>query len=436
MLELFRRSCYGLLCGITVYSAVALSAVPHTSEHPVAELPVEQLALFAEVLQQIKDNYVEPVDDATLIQHAIEGMLQGLDPHSAFLNKGALQELSEKSAGQYVGLGVEISTRDGYLKIIAPIDGSPAHKAGLQSGDVIVEIDGKPVKGMKLSDAVERLRGEVNSTVQLQIKRKDQDKLIAVSVVRDIIKQQSVRSKILEPGFGYIRVALFQKDTGTEVQQAITTLQQQTPLQGLVLDLRNNPGGILDAAIAVADTFMERGSIVSIRGREGLPEEQHNATPGDRLQQKPLIVLINEGSASASEIVAGAFQDNKRAVILGTTSFGKGSVQRVYSFAPQAGLKLTIARYYTPSGRSIQGTGIVPDIVLSPVKLDVQENPHFLKEKDLQGALSNDAMAQDKSAYVQQMKTLLQDDYQLFEALNLLKTISILGFNQVASDIQ
>ena len=396
-------------------------------------LPLDELRAFTEVMQRIKTAYVEEVDDKTLLDNAIQGMLNGLDPHSAYLKPDDFKELEESTTGEFGGLGIEVGMEDGFIKVISPIDDTPASKAGIQSGDLIIKLDGATVKGTTLMQSVEKMRGKAGTPIKLTIVREGQAKPIELTLNRAVIKVQSVRAKTLEDGYGYIRISQFQSDTGRELVDDLNGLkkeQKDGKLKGLVLDLRNNPGGVLQAAVGVVDAFIKKGLIVYTEGRIPNSELSFNASLEDPSEGVPLVVLINGGSASASEIVAGALQDHKRAVLLGTESFGKGSVQTVLPLSVDSakGLKLTTALYYTPNGRSIQAEGIKPDIVLPRAKVTPVDAPAQYKEADLQGHLGNGNKAADskeKDKKAKEQGNLLEDDYQLSQALNVLKGMHI-----------
>lgn len=398
------------------------------------QLPMQDLRAFAEIFGRIKQDYVEPVDDHDLLEYAIRGMLSGLDPHSSYLNEEEFRELQVGTSGEFGGLGIEVGMEDGFVKVIAPIDDTPAQRAGIQAGDVIVRLDDRPVKGMSLDDAVKIMRGKRGTEITLTIVRDGVDKPLSFTVVRDVIKVASVKSRILEDGFGYVRISHFQARSTEDMLKAISNLKRQAQgrLKGLVLDLRNNPGGVLNGAVAVSDAFLASGVIVYTMGRDEDSRLNFTAAPDDVLEGAPIVVLVNGGSASASEIVAGALQDHKRAVIMGSQTFGKGSVQTIVPVNQHAAVKLTTARYFTPSGRSIQAEGIKPDILLSDVKVTALEKPEVerLKESDLSRHLENgngepadngNSDGQDDAA-----ASLAETDYQLNEALNLLKGLDIL----------
>lgn len=397
-------------------------------------IPLDEIRTFTEVFSKIKNDYVEPVDDRKLLEDAIRGMLAGLDPHSAYLDKESYEELQEGTTGEFGGLGIEVGMEDGFIKVISPIDDTPAQKAGVKAGDLIIKLDDTPVKGLSLNDAVNRMRGKPGTEIILTIIREGEEKPLLLTIVRDIIKVNSVRSKTLEPGYGYLRISSFQANTGPDLRTELDTLKKDNNdnLKGLVLDLRNNPGGVLNAAVDVADVFLDKGLIVYTEGRVKDSQLRFNAKPIDVLKNTPVIVLVNEGSASASEIVAGALQDHKRAVIMGQKTFGKGSVQTILPMSNEAAVKLTTARYFTPSGRSIQASGIVPDITIDKlaVKKVADEDIGIVKEANLTGHLENDQM-QDKPVTEQDPELKGQEDaddmplstsdYELYEALNVLK---------------
>ncbi|MFN5744954.1 MAG: S41 family peptidase, partial [Methylococcaceae bacterium] len=408
----------------------------------------EGLKTFSEVYGRIRQDYVEPVTDDKLLEDAIRGMLSGLDPHSAYLDKEQYDELKVGTTGQFGGLGIEVGMENGFVKVIAPIDDTPAQKAGVKAGDLIIRLDDKPVKGLSLNDAVKIMRGEPGSPIVLTIVREGAEQPLKLKLVRDIIKVKSVKSRMLEDGYGYIRISSFQAKTGDSMIEAIDELKKNGHLKGLVLDLRNNPGGVLNAAVAVSDAFLEEGLVVYTDGRVEDAKMRFNATPNDLLEGEPIIVLINAGSASASEIVAGALQDHKRAIIMGEKTFGKGSVQTILPTSNGGAVKLTTARYYTPSGRSIQAEGISPDVPISRVKLEAVAQSEFgpIKEADLTNHLVNaKTPAKKEPATETPVKPPLKEedlegtkskdeaeaalalqDYPLNEALNLLKGINII----------
>jgi len=422
----------GCFLGIVIATAGSVLADKDAEQQAVA-LPFEELRTFTEIFGRIKQDYVEPVTDKDLLESAIRGMLAGLDPHSSYLNTEEYKELRVGTTGRFGGLGIQVTMEDGFIKVISPIDDTPAQKAGMQSGDLIIKLDSQPVKGMTLTGAVKIMRGEVGSEIVLTVVREGNDAPFDVTLVRAIIKVKSVRSRTLEEGFGYLRISSFQSPTGEALKEEVKQLKKDNggKLKGLVLDLRNNPGGVLNGAVAVSDAFLNSGKIVYTEGRIKNAKMDFNATPGDLLDGAPLVVLINGGSASASEIVAGALQDHKRAIIMGTKSFGKGSVQTILPTGNGGAVKITTARYFTPSGRSIQATGIEPDIELRRLKLEELEAAKFtpIKEADLSHHLSNgNGKKSDKNAKSKDTDKKGVDlrDYPLTEALNLLKGIAIL----------
>jgi carboxyl-terminal processing protease len=414
-----------------LWPILALLAMPAGAEAPddtTAEpVPLEELRLFAEVFSRIKKHYVDEVDDRQLLEDAIHGMLDGLDPHSAFLSSSEFDDLREDTRGEFGGLGMEVGMEDGFVKVIAPIDDTPAQKAGVKAGDYIIRLDGKPLKGLSLNEAVEMMRGKPGSTVKLTIMREGAEKPLNITVRRAVIRVKSVKVRLLDRDYGYVRIASFQERTADDLLRAIRRLQRKADdgLKGVVLDLRNNPGGVLDAAVAVSDAFLDRGRVVSASGRTDESQLEFDAQPGDVLEGAPMVVLVDEGSASASEIVAGALQDHQRAVIMGRLTFGKGSVQTIVPIGRQAAIKITTARYYTPSGRSIQASGIEPDIALAPVKVELTDSSQdTVRESQLEGHLANDAAGEATGE--EDAAGLVTEDYALAEALNLLKGLAIL----------
>ncbi len=428
---------YATLMGPT--SSIAASV----DEQP---LPLEDVQRFTMALSQIKSFYVKETKDEELFENAIRGMLAGLDPHSDYLDKTDYSDLISNTAGEFSGLGIEVGMEDGYIKVVSPIDDTPAAQAGVKPGDYIVRLDDKPVKGMSLRQAVKKMRGKRGQKIQLTIVRKNEKEPLKITVVRDTIHINSVKEKLLEDGYGYVRVSHFQEPTASKLKQAISKLKKQSKhkLAGLIIDLRNNPGGLLDSAIEVADTFLDskkidafKQLIVYTEGRIPNSRIDAKATGGDELQGAPIVILINGGSASASEIVAGALQDHRRGIVLGTTSFGKGSVQTVLPLGEDRGVKLTTALYYTPSGRSIQAKGIEPDIIVGNIKVPEPSKQNdwfndFIKEANLDGHLDAKSSSgkqkiakQSNSLDNLNSKNLMHTDYQLYEALNLLKGLNI-----------
>ncbi len=397
-------------------------------------LPLNELRVFAEAFSRISAAYVEEKDDRTLLEHAIKGMLAELDPHSAYLDKDSFAELQETTTGNYGGLGIETTMEDGFVKVIAPMDDTPASRAGITSGDLIVRLDDTPVKGMNLLEAVDAMRGEPGSDLRLMVLKAGESRPKEITLTREIIKIASVRQRYIEEGFGYLRIAQFQTGTGEEVEKAITSLKDEDELEGLIIDLRNNPGGVLQAAVDVSDLFIDKGLIVYTDGRMDNADIRYSATGEDAIQDVPIVVLVNEGTASASEIVAGALQDHGRALIMGTNTFGKGSVQTILPLNNEKAIKLTTALYYTPNGKSIQAEGISPDIWVDRSRVTpLEPNLWRIQEKNLPGHLSaehDQAEAADPGkpdAEPESGVALASRDYQLNEALTLLKGLHILG---------
>lgn len=460
----------GLVAGILVsvnFSAVAQKDVQ-------TPLPIEELRSFADVFNAIKQGYVEPIEDKKLITHAISGMLSNLDPHSSYLDPDAFKDLQVSTQGEFGGLGIEVGMEDGFVKVVSPIEDTPAHRAGIKAGDLIIKLDETPVKGMTLNDAVKKMRGKPKTSIKLTVARKGEGKPLEFTIVRDKIKVQSVKSKTLEPGYAYVRITQFQEETIPDLAKHLDKLFRPAPpaaeakgkeakskdakadaeakpeeIKGLVLDLRNDPGGLLHGAIGVAAAFLPpKVVVVSTDGRTEDAKRKYIASTEDyqrgqkedilknlppAVKTVPLVVLVNGGSASASEIVAGALQDHKRAVVMGTQTFGKGSVQTILPLSNNSAIKLTTARYYTPNGRSIQAEGIVPDIELDNVRVAEAEEAPFdpIKEADLSRHLQNGnakekpAAEPAKDSKEQKSESLARTDYQLYEALNLLKGLAI-----------
>ncbi|MBI3709335.1 MAG: S41 family peptidase [Proteobacteria bacterium] len=395
-----------------------------------------QLNLFGDVFERVRSDYVEEVTDIKLIEEAINGMLSSLDPHSSYMNAKTFRDMQVQTRGEFGGLGIEVTMENGWVKVVSPIDETPAFRAGLKTGDFISHLDGEQVLGLTLQDAVERMRGPVNSQIKLTIRRGTQEPF-DVTLTRAKITIQSVRWRV-EGELGYVRISSFTEQTESGLKTAVQKIREQTGdrLKGLVLDLRNNPGGLLDQAIAVSDAFLEKGEIVSTRGRRGDDAQRYNAKPGDLLTGLPLVVLINGGSASASEIVAGALQDHRRGILMGTRSFGKGSVQTIIPLGGQGAIRLTTARYYTPSGRSIQAEGIEPDIMVEQSRVERIDAPRGRREADLRGALRNPqapAAPQPQTPSAPQSQEQSEDqapadpnqDYQLARAFDLLRGLAL-----------
>ncbi|MEK7321975.1 MAG: S41 family peptidase [Pseudomonadota bacterium] len=450
-----KRNLLVLAIGITLGVGIAIGTGvwAERTEDANTTIPLDDLRAFTEVFAKIKSDYVEPVDDKVLLEHAISGMLSNLDPHSSYLDAESYKELQVGTSGEFGGLGIEVTMENGFVKVMSPIDDTPAQKAGLRTGDIIIRLDSTPVKGLSLKDAVDIMRGKPGTDILLTVIREGAEKPLKFTLTRAIIKVKSVKSRSLEKGFGYLRITQFQSHTPENLIEAIGELKRENggELKGLVLDLRNNPGGVLSAAVSVSDAFLESGLIVYTEGRVKDSEMKFKATPSDVLNGSPIVVLINAGSASASEIVAGALQDHHRAVIMGEKSFGKGSVQTIVPIGTGAALKLTTARYYTPSGRSIQAEGINPDIPLVNVTVAAADAPEFepVKESNLTGHLENgkekdktkepakdkvDPLSKEGAGEPSGKETkkdakeqpLAKTDYQLHEALNLLKGLNIL----------
>lgn len=407
------------LVGVIAFTAAAL---------PGSYSPYRKLNLFARVLTYIENNYVEHVDDNTLIYGAIKGMLSSLDPHSVFLPPEEYKQMKADTEGEFGGIGIEVEVRDGWLTIVSPLEGTPAHHAGLKSGDRIIAVDNISTKESGMDAAVRAMRGARGTRVRLTIQRNGAAKSLNFDIVRDIIKIVSVSANTLRPGIGYLRVKTFQEHTDEQLRDALETMQKKEPLRGLILDVRNNPGGLLDQAVKVADLFLREGLIVKTIGKGGKQIETETARSKGTFDGFPIVCLVNGGSASASEIVAGALQDHKRAVIMGTRTFGKGSVQTIIDLADGSGLKLTIARYFTPSGRSIQESGIEPDIVVQASAPPANPTRTTPREKDLKGHLPNPQKSTTGKAdrNVEDLKaTPRLDDFQLQTALDYLRAAEI-----------
>lgn len=444
-MQLLQKLKYVVIGGVLTFGILLTVIVWANS----TTLTLATLSEFTQVFANIKNYYVDKVDDKSLIDDAIDGMLSRLDPHSVFLRPKAFDALKVSTKGQFGGLGIEVSmSEEGYVKVVSPIDDTPAFYADVRAGDLITKLDGKPVKGMSLSEAVDIMRGEEGKPIVISIMRKGEASILDKNIIRARIQIQSVRSKILEPDYGYVRISRFQRPTGEQLRKHILKLQKsQKNLEGIVLDLRNNPGGLLDSAVDVAGTFMNGGLVVATKGRIQGSDQNYNARGGELLKGKPIVVLINEGSASASEIVAGALQDTKRAIIMGRTSFGKGSVQSVLPIKnSKSALKLTTAKYYTPSGKIIQAKGIKPDIDIPVIKIEALENiPIRVKEKDLVGHIENEQDNKSKKLSKAKPKNsppgtnrnknnnnlkpvgaseLIKTDYELYLALNMLKGLA------------
>ncbi len=437
-----------MVSGVVLGAIIGLSitfSLNAFAKSDAQHLPLAQLKKFSEVYARIKKDYVEDVDDKKLFTDAISGMLTGLDPHSAYLDKEAFTELREGTSGEYGGLGIEVGLENGFIKVISPIDDTPAQKAGLESGDLIVRLNDKSVKGMSISDAVKIMRGKPGEPIDLLVVREGENKRLKFTLVRAVITSSSVKQRIIEEGYGYVRISSFQSKTTSGVKEALEKLkiENKAHLKGLVLDLRDNPGGVLNGAVGVSDIFLTKGNIVYTEGRVADALMRYDATPDDLLEGAPLVVLVNQGSASASEIVAGALQDHKRALIVGKKTFGKGSVQTILPLDESTAVKLTTARYFTPSGRSIQAKGIEPDVIIATLAIKKSgkkiDDIKPLSEADLSGHLLNpngdkasgkgkDSVKGDVEVKRDEATTktsLAEEDYPLYEALNLLKGMNL-----------
>jgi carboxyl-terminal processing protease len=426
----------GVFAGAAVTVGVGVLAEREQAKDARTPLPLDELRTFTEVFSRIKSDYVEPVEDKKLLGDAVQGMLAGLDPHSSYLDAESFKDVRIDTEGQFGGLGIEVTMENGFVKVVAPIEDTPAARADIRTGDLIIRLDDKAVKGMTLAEAVRTMRGKPGTDITLTIVREGAAKPLKITLKRAVIKIQSVKSKLLEPGYGYVRITQFQAGTEKGVNEAVKKLaaENKDALKGLVLDLRNNPGGVLNGAVGVSDAFLNKGLIVYTEGRVADSRLRFSATPGDILNGAPMVVLVNGGSASASEIVAGALQDHKRAVVMGTKTFGKGSVQTIVPVSNGSALKLTTARYYTPNGRSIQAAGIVPDIVAEEAKVTKSETGERLRETDLARHLENGEPPKEEKQDEKKKEPAARalaapDDYQLHEALNLLKGIAFFKAN-------
>ena len=416
-----------------IVRAVVLSAGLMLSAGPASgdesnPLPVDQLKAFGEIFDLVKEQYIRSVDDRELLQDAIRGMVGGLDPHSAYLTADEHQELQEGTSGEFGGLGIEITAEDGLIRIITPLDDSPAFDAGLLPGDLVTRVDGESVRDLSATEAAKRIRGQPGTPVTVTIVREGEDGPLEFTIIRDIVEVASVKSELIEPGFARIRISRFQTQTGARLLEEIRRVEEANggPLSGAVIDLRNNPGGILSGAVSVADAFLDDGLIVYTEGRDPESREEYYAKPSDFLGGIPIVALVNGGSASAAEIVAGALQDRRRAVIAGTRTFGKGSVQTIVSLGDGSALKLTTSRYYTPSGHSIQARGIIPDIELPALRIEAAESRNSILEGNLPGHLESDAGAPAQTPPATASESLAVEDFPLFQAINLLKGLALL----------
>lgn len=414
-------------CSMARADEPAPAAAPPAAAAPKSTLSLEDIRTFTAVFSLVKQGYVEDVSDQRLMQAAIRGLLADLDPHSEYLDGAQIEELNEDTTGSYAGLGIEVVPMDGVLRVIAPIDDTPAERAGIKAGDSILRIDGKPLSPDDLAGAIDRLRGKPGSEITLSILHEGHSVPVDVTLKREIIRVASVRGRLIEPGYAYLRISQFQAETGNDLRKRLTRLQTENgaPLKGAVLDLRSNPGGLVSAAVDISDIFLDAGVVVTTRGRIKEAELTFSATPGDQLAGAPLVVLVDNGSASAAEIVAGALKDNHRALLMGRRTFGKGSVQTILPLDAEHAIKLTTARYYTPNGVSIQAQGIVPDIALSDLALTRRDAPPtpMLSERDLRNHLQGVDEAIDLPAVEQDEE--VQSDYALNEALNVLKGLAL-----------
>ncbi|MEO1493939.1 MAG: S41 family peptidase [Pseudomonadota bacterium] len=438
-----RKTITAMLAGVAIGAMVPMLVTHSTAQESSARTTYEYLDLFGEIFERVRGSYVEDVDEQKLIEAAIEGMLTSLDPHSAYLPPQNFADMREQTKGEFGGLGIEVTMENGFVKVVAPIDDTPAAKAGLEAGDFVTHIDGESVLGLNLSEAVEKMRGPVGSEIIITISREGAEEPFDVTITRDTIKIRAVRARS-EGNVGVLRITTFNEQTFDNLEDGIAELKEEIgedKIQGYIVDLRNNPGGLLSQAIAVSDAFLETGEIVSTRGRDLDEADRVNARPGDLTDGKPLVVLINEGSASASEIVAGALQDQRRAIILGAKSFGKGSVQTVMRLGDKGAMKLTTARYYTPSGRSIQALGIEPDILVEERRVTdadeiENENRRTRSEADLRGSLENN-LSEDEQKQLEEERSrhektasLRSEDFQLAYALDLLAGLAIYNPDQ------
>jgi carboxyl-terminal processing protease len=419
---------------------VAAGGMPEASSSDT----FRQLKLFGDVFERVRAEYVEEVTDETLIESAINGMLTALDPHSGYLDAKKYRDMQVQTKGEFGGLGIEVTMEDGLVKVVSPIDDTPAHRAGIQAGDVITHINSEPVLGMSLAEAVERMRGPVDTSIALTLRRPGRDEPLDVSMARAVITISPVRWRA-EGDIAYLRVTAFNEQTEANLRSAIEDLESDLgpSIKGVVLDLRNNPGGLLEQAVAVADVFLDRGEIVSTRGRRSDSIQRFNARRGDLIEGRPIVVLINGGSASASEIVAGALQDHDRAIVMGTQSFGKGSVQTIMPLPGHGAIRLTTARYYTPAGTSIQAKGILPDIEVQQSRVEVIDQGASRREADLRGRLENDQSADGSADQADDQEPLVSDgavdgappegaeDYQLARALDLLRGVAMFGARSI-----
>lgn len=435
----------GFGCALGVWAAVHVTGPVLAQSNSNSATMYEHLDLFGDIFERIRAQYVEEVDEADLIEAAINGMLTSLDPHSSYLSPKDAEDMRFQTRGEFGGLGIEVTQEDGFVKVVSPIDDTPADAAGIEAGDFITHVDGQSVLGLTLDEAVEMMRGPKGSEIIITVFREGEDEPFDVSIIRDTIKLTAVRVRS-EGQTVVLRVTTFNDQTYPNLSDGIDKYIEEAGgienINGFVLDLRNNPGGLLSQAIKVSDAFLEKGEIVSTRGRNPQDGERYNATPDDLAFGKPIVVLINGGSASASEIVAGALQDHRRAIVVGTRSFGKGSVQTVMPLRDDAAMRLTTARYYTPSGRSIQALGVSPDIVVEQPRRNMNEDESASSrsgrsEADLRGSLDNDSLSEDEVRQIEEDRAeaeraakLREDDYQLAYAIDLLKGLTALSLSE------
>ena len=442
MKRLLMATAAGILTGAVVTTQVA---APLLAQESRSSSVYEQLDLFGDIFERVRAQYVEDVDTRKLIEAAINGMLTSLDPHSSYLSPDDAENMQVQTRGEFGGLGIEVTQEDGFVKVVSPMDGTPADQAGIEPGDFITHVDGESVLGLTLNEAVDRMRGPVGSEIIITVVRQGTAEPFDVSIIRDTIKLTAVRARTERDAI-VLRVTTFNDQTFSNLESSLNeqveALGGIDKISGIVLDLRNNPGGLLTQAIKVSDAFLEKGEIVSTRGRNVQDGERFNATPGDLAQGRPIVVLINGGSASASEIVAGALQDHNRAIVVGTKSFGKGSVQTVMPLRGNGAMRLTTSRYYTPSGRSIQALGVSPDIVVEqPRRAPATEEPEATNrpsrsEADLRGRLSNDSLSEDEIKQIEEERKraeevakLREEDYQLAYAVDILRGLAVMGGN-------
>ncbi|MFW6322152.1 MAG: S41 family peptidase [Guyparkeria sp.] len=426
--------------------AIAINAVAERPGADEVDVPLDQLRTYSDVLDRVRSDYVDDISESELIEKSIRGMISELDPHSGYLDDEEFKSLRESTSGEFGGLGIQVGMKDGVLTVIAPIDDTPAKEAGLEAGDKIIRIDGELTQDLDLEKAVKKMRGKPDTDIELTIAREGEDKPLEFTITRAIIKTESVRHELLEPGMGYIRVSQFQSRTVEQMLEALDKLVEENDgeaLKGLVLDLRNNPGGVLEGSVEMADAFLEEGQIVYTKGRIADAKMSFEASAGDRLDGAPMVVMVNGGSASASEIVAGALQDSSRALIVGEKTFGKGSVQSIMPLSDGGALRLTTARYYTPDGRSIQAEGIEPDVTVHQLKVSSIEEAFSISESSLSGHLGNgDSEMMDVIREAEEgegegegedddeeKEPLVLRDFQLYESLNLLKGMVVVSKN-------